>query len=176
MADKHIPITRNSDDRREANPLQDMERMLETYFTDPFAALYDFPVVNRRTFGEIKETDEAYILCADVPGVPTEDVQIDVHGNMLSIKAEYKQEDIGKGGYRRHYRNFQQSFALPSTVDADRIEAHCEHGVLEVLLPKTAASQPKRVEVQTGKGGFWNRLVKKVAPASADAKAEPKKH
>lgn len=175
MADKRIQVGGPSATPTHRSPLRDLERMMETYFSDPFGPLFqDLPALNRRSFGEIKETDDAFVLCADVPGVPKEDVHIEVHGNMLTIRAEHKEEETEAGGYRRQYRSFNQSFALPSTIDPEKIEAHCEHGVLEVLLPKTGSSQPKRVEVQSGKGGFWNRLMAKAAPN--DAKPKERKH
>jgi HSP20 family protein len=63
--------------------------------------------------------------------------------------------------YRRDYHSFQQRFTLPSNVDADKIEAHCENGVLEVLIPKNAKAQPRKIDVQSGKGGLSNKLNEK---------------
>ncbi len=89
-----------------------------------------------RSRSEIRETNEAYVLSADVPGTPSENVEIEVSGNILSFRAEHGNSKEGEGRSRRTYQSFQQSLALPSTVDPDQIEAHCENGVLEVMRKK----------------------------------------
>lgn len=170
---KEVQVSGRSTPSRQRSPIRDLERMMETYFSDPFAPLFqDLPAVSRRSIGEIKETDDAFVLCADIPGVPKEDVHVEVNGNMLTIRAEHEEQEADAGSYRRQYRSFNQNFALPSTVDPEKIEANCENGVLEVLLPKTGSSQPKRVEVQSGKGGFLSRLKQKAATTGAKPKDE----
>jgi len=179
---KDIPVKRNNQSLSLAdrNPFSDFDRMVDRLFGDRFGSLMgEFPIASRRTFGEVKETDKAYILCAEIPGVPKEDITIDVNGNLLTISAEHREEDGApneESGYRREYRTFQQSFSLPSTIDADKIEAHCENGLLEVWLPKVEMAQPKRVEVQSGKGGFLNRIMGKKTTESGAKDVESKKH
>lgn len=165
MANKDIQVRRDSKSADIDSVIPEMNQMMERFFNNPFSSLLnELPTLNRRSFGEIKETDQGYILYADVPGIPKEDIDVNINGNMLTIQAEHKEEageaDSEKG-YRRQYRSFQQSFSLPTNVDTEQIEAHCENGVLEILLPKTGASPAKKVEIQSGKGGFWNRLMGK---------------
>jgi HSP20 family protein len=164
-SNKEVQVRKDSVSARNPtvyNPWADMNRMMERFLNDPFGSwLSEMPTVNRRTLTDIKETDKGYVLCAEIPGIPKEDVDISVNGNMLTIRAEHREEE-GKEdselGYRRQYRSFHQSFSLPSTIDAEKIEANCENGMLEVFLPKTEAAQPKKIEVQSGKGGFLSRL------------------
>lgn len=168
-------------DNKSLNPMDqfsDFDRMVESFFGDRFGSLFnERPMAMRRPLSQVKETEEAYILSAEVPGIPTKDIDIDINGNILTIHAEHKEDQDFKGdrpGYRREYRSFHQSFSLPTTVDPEKIEAHCEDGVLEVLLPKTELAKPKRIEIQTGKGGLMNRLFGKDSDESS--KAEKQKH
>jgi HSP20 family protein len=126
--------------------------MMETFFGNRLnSVLNDWPVT---------ETEQCYVLTAEVPGIPKEDIEISVNGNLLSIRAEHKDETAANTkGYRRQYRRFQQSFALPTTVDANQIEARYENGMLEVVLPKVAEAQAKRIEVKSGKSSEANRTI-----------------
>lgn len=137
--------------------------MVERFFAPRFnSVLGDWPEITRRAATRIQETDNYYVLSAEIPGIPKEDIQISVSGNVLTVRAERREEsgaEESEQGYRRSYRSFNQSFSLPTTVDPDKIEANCENGILEVVLPKTEQAQPKRIEVRSGKGGLLNRLV-----------------
>lgn len=163
MAKNEVQVRRGDPNRGATpyNPGIDMNRMMERFFSDPFGSwLAEMPTANRRALADIKETENGYILCAEIPGIPKDDVEISVNGNLLTIRAERRQEEgkeDSEQGFRRQYRSFHQSFSLPSTVDVEKIEANCENGILEVFLPTTEAAQPRRVEVQSGKGGFLNR-------------------
>jgi HSP20 family protein len=166
MAKKEVEVLSDRDRAlRVRDPFSEMNRMVDRFFSDPFGSwLDDMPTISKRSFGEIKETDDAYLLAAEIPGIPREDLEIDVNGNLLTIHAEQKEEtgDLkGDQGYRRSYRSVHQTFTLPTTVDADKIEAHAENGLLEIFIPKAEAAKPKRVEVQSGKGGFMDRLLGK---------------
>lgn len=162
MANKDIQIR----DDRSSNLA--LDKMMQKFLSDPFGSwLADFPTITRNNLGSIKETDTAYLLAADIPGIPKEDVKISVDGNILTISAENDQKEESDQTYRRQYHSFQQRFSLPTNVDAEKIEAHCENGVLEVLIPKSAQTQPRQIEVQTGKGGLSSKL-------SAGKKAESK--
>ena len=158
---------------------QGLDQMFQHFMTDPFGSwLSDFPTIARNNLGNIKETDEAYLLAADIPGIPKEDIKIHVDGNLLTVAAENDKvegDQHSDSMYRREYHSFRQVFTLPSNVDADKIEAHCENGVLEVLMPKTTSSTKRNVEIQSGQGGFWNRLKEKVSGAAGELR-EPEKH
>lgn len=100
---------------------------------------------------DIEENDEMYLVSADLPGIKREDIKIDIQGNNLRISGERRREVKEEGYYERSSGRFTRSFALPDTVDAKRIEANFEDGVLRVVLPKTevkAASQ--EIKIQAG--------------------------
>lgn len=93
-------------------------------------------------------------IVAELPGVRPEDVKLSLEHNVLTIRGEKQQaaeeqtEKVHR--YERTYGNFERTFALPTTVDADRIEARYEHGLLTVELPKVERAKPRQIEVKAG--------------------------
>ncbi len=100
---------------------------------------------------DIRETDEGYILKVDLPGMKKEDIQVDISDNTLTIKGERKIEsEAKKEDYvriERIYGAFSRSFALPPNVDASKIKAKYENGVLELVLPKKEEAKPKKINI-----------------------------
>ncbi|HUG27972.1 MAG TPA: Hsp20/alpha crystallin family protein, partial [Gemmatimonadales bacterium] len=86
-------------------------------------------------------------------GVVAEDVKLSLENNQLSIRGEKRQaaeeqtERVHR--YERSYGSFERVFTLPATVDAERIEARVEHGVLTVMLPKVERARPREIPVTT---------------------------
>jgi HSP20 family protein len=103
---------------------------------------------------DIDETDNEYVVSADLPGIKKEDIQIECSGHQLTISAERKSESTeGRKQERRErfYGTFQRSFTLPSGVDADKIQADYEGGVLTVRIPKGEEIKSKRIQIGEGK-------------------------
>jgi len=101
---------------------------------------------------DIKENSEQFVITADIPGVEPKDIEVTMENGVLTIKGERRLEarDEGDNGYRRverAYGSFYRRFTLPDTADAEAIAASGKHGVLEVVIPKRAALQPKRIAV-----------------------------
>ena len=101
---------------------------------------------------EVKEDEKAYTVHAEVPGVKKEDIQVEVHGDQVSIRAEVKQEKEEKEGGKvihseRSYGMVSRSFSLPTEVDDKATVAKYKDGMLELTLPKRASSG-KRISVQ----------------------------
>lgn len=90
-------------------------------------------------------TDDAYVLEIELPGVTEDDISIELHGNVLTLKGEKRssREEKGKTFFfsERTYGAFQRAFRLPADVDAGAIEAHAEDGVLRIRLPKRASDK-----------------------------------
>jgi HSP20 family protein len=99
---------------------------------------------------EVTETEKHFLLSMDLPGLKKEDIQIEVQDKLLTVSGERKREPR---------RNFKRSFTLPNSIHSEQIEARYEDGVLELYLPKIAAAQPRKVEIHTGKGGFFDKLL-----------------
>jgi HSP20 family protein len=100
---------------------------------------------------DILETAEAYVVKAELPGVPKDAVHITVENNVLTLKGERKLEkDVTKENYHRierTYGAFARSFSLPTRVDHDGVEAKFDQGVLTITVPKAAEAKPKRIEI-----------------------------
>lgn len=100
---------------------------------------------------DIRETNEAFILHADVPGVAPDALDIHMDQGELIIKgervSESKKENTLGVRVERKSGKFQRRFLLPDNVDAQGIQASCDHGVLEVIVPKKPEEKPQRVQV-----------------------------
>jgi HSP20 family protein len=103
---------------------------------------------------DLVETEDALVLRADLPGLERDDVSIEVKDNILTVagKREAEHTDKADGYYRveRAFGTFSRSLALPDGVDADRVKASFDKGVLEVAIPKPEERKPHRVEIGIG--------------------------
>ena len=101
---------------------------------------------------EVKETNEAFVLKADVPGVAEADLDIAVHNNVLTISGTRRAEERNEGDsfalYERQYGSFSRSFSLPDTADGNRVEAKLEAGVLSLTIWKKAEAKPRKIELK----------------------------
>jgi HSP20 family protein len=93
------------------------------------------------------------IIRAELAGVKPEDVDISLHGNVLTISGERKAEqEEERGGYyirERSYGSFSRSFTLPQGTDESKVRARYEHGVLEVTVEGAAVvEEPKRIHIE----------------------------
>jgi HSP20 family protein len=124
-----------------------------TEFSRLFNSLWDQPVTSRRWVPEMDliETDDHYLLTADLPGMQQSDVSIELGDGMLTIagerKIEYERKDKGFFRLERSFGKFSRSLTLPDGVDPDKIEATLHDGVLEVTVPKPEQRKPRRIEV-----------------------------
>lgn len=101
---------------------------------------------------DIYEEKDRIVLKADLPGVDEKDISLDVEGNRLTLKGERRLEREVKEENRlrleRSYGFFARSFSLPGTVDAEKIRASYNEGVLEVSIPKKDESKPKQIAIK----------------------------
>ena len=101
---------------------------------------------------DIFEKGDDLIICAEVPGLEQDDVDISIENNILMLRGERKRktEFVEKDSYRleRTFGAFTRSFTLPKTVDSDRISASYENGVLELTLPKVEQVKPRKIEIK----------------------------
>ena len=110
---------------------------------------------------EIVEKEDAVLVTAELPGVKKEDVDITVEDGILTIRGEKKEEKEEKKDekdtkyhmWERKYGSFQRSFTLPNEVEAERIAAKFDNGILTVTLPKTekAKVQGRKIPINVGK-------------------------
>lgn len=101
---------------------------------------------------DVAETDQAYEVKADMPGLKKEDIKIAIDGNVVSISATTQEEtQQTRGGlvYSERYSGTQyRSFSLPQDVDDTKTEAKYEDGVLRLTLPKKAGTAKKQITIQ----------------------------
>lgn len=98
---------------------------------------------------EVSETEAAYAVKADIPGVKKEDISITIDGNQISISAEVKREDERKDENQVYNERFfgraQRAFSLPMDVDQDKAEAKYDNGVLHLMLPKNPHGTARKI-------------------------------
>jgi len=93
---------------------------------------------------DVKESGDAYTVQAEIPGVPKEDIQVAVEGNVVSLRAEIKQQDSTSADEKtlrseRYYGAVSRSFQLASDIDQTQAKARYDNGVLTLTLPKKQA-------------------------------------
>jgi HSP20 family protein len=100
---------------------------------------------------DLVETDDHFVLKADLPGIDESDVNIVFENNVLTVSGERRTEhEAKKDGYYRLERtmgSFSRSLTLPEGIDADAVNAKFDNGVLEVRIPKPAEAKPRRIQI-----------------------------
>ncbi|HWF23933.1 MAG TPA: Hsp20/alpha crystallin family protein [Solirubrobacteraceae bacterium] len=142
---------------RELNTIQsEMNRLFNTYFDAPTPG--NGGGVARRWIPamDLVETENEFVLRADLPGVDEKDVKIEIEDRVLTISGERKAEhEERKEGYYRVERSsgsFIRTLTLPEGVDPSAIKASFEKGVLDVRIAKPEVTKPHRVSISVGNG------------------------
>lgn len=130
-----------SEKKQEMEPLQKKE--LDTTAEGTHEGPYYEPPV------DIYETQDALHLVADMPGVPSNGVEMDLREGVLTLLGRQAARDDGNL-YYREYRpgNFYRRFTLSEVIDQDRIEAIMSNGVLNIRLPKAEKAKPRKIQVK----------------------------
>jgi HSP20 family protein len=140
---------------RELTSLQnDMNRLFNTFFDTPSTGNGGNTPRRWIPAMDLVETDEHFVLKADLPGLAEEDVNLEVEDNVLTVSGERQaeHEDRREGYVRveRSYGAFRRSLTLPEGVDPEGVSARFDKGVLEVHIPKPEERKPRRVAIQVG--------------------------
>lgn len=155
--------------RRNRGEGREMARGREDLFWDPFRMMESLFRMDPFRLSEgltrteeffpsfdLKESKEAYVVKADLPGIKEENLDISLTGNMLQISGHREQETQDEGdryyAVERRYGNFSRAFTLPEGVDVENVQAELKNGVLTVHIPKKPEVQPKRIELKKGSG------------------------
>lgn len=107
---------------------------------------WSFPV-------DIKDTPEAVVICAEIPGMGKEDISLSYDNNVLTIRGE-RRNDLKEEGtnyikVERRYGSFSRSFSLDVPVEDEKIKACYRDGILEVTLPKKEQAKTRQIEIET---------------------------
>jgi HSP20 family protein len=101
---------------------------------------------------DMSETDQAYMVKAEIPGAKKEDIKVSIDGNEVTISAEVQQKEETNTGNmlrsERYYGQQYRSFSLPQDVDDEKAEARYQDGVLELTLPKKPGTGGKQLSIQ----------------------------
>jgi HSP20 family protein len=152
---------------RELTSLQsEMNRLFNTVFDAPAAGgglRRWVPAM------DLVETQEAFVLRADLPGLSEENVNIEIEDNVLTVSgernAEHESREEGFHRMERAFGSFSRSLTLPKGVDADAVKASFDRGVLEVTVPKPEQAKPRRISIAVG--GREDRKVIEGEPSAA---------
>lgn len=127
---------------------RDLERQLNRVFGDTGASNGDrnwVPAI------DIHESEDAFTVEVDIPGMKKEDIHIEVMDNVLTVRGERKSEtekkDKNYHRVERSYGSFARSVELPGRFNTEKVGAKFEDGVLKVTLPKTEDTKPRRISV-----------------------------
>lgn len=152
-------------------PLRELEE-LDRRFDDLWGrGLWRLPVEERGWMPavDVFEKADKFVVKAELPGIKEEDIHVSVVGDTLSIRGEKKTEtEVKEEDYyrsERSYGSFYRSIPIPSNVNADKISASFEDGVLEVALPKSAKGKPRKLTVSAKK-----KAASKKKPAGSTRK------
>ena len=134
------------------NMQREINRMFDSFFRSGGREETDLVASTWSPAVDILEQKDQYTVKVELPGVSKDDVKITMEDNVLTIRGEKKEEKETKEGshhrIERSYGAFQRSFALPTTVKTDKIEASFKDGVLNVELPKSEEAKPKQIDVK----------------------------
>ncbi len=126
----------------------DMDRLFKAFFGGIPEEKEGFwtPVV------DIEEDNDNIIVRAELPGMKKDEIRVSVHGSVLSVSGERKQESETKDKtfhrIERYYGKFIRNISLPSEVEANNVKASYKDGVLSITLPKPESKKPKKIEVE----------------------------
>jgi HSP20 family protein len=137
---------------RELSSLQgEMNRLFNTVFDQPAGGSNGATLRRWMPAMDLVETDEHFVLRADLPGLTEDDIKIELEDGTLTVSGERKaeHESRNEGFYRveRAFGTFSRSLTLPKGVDGEAVTASFDRGVLEVRIPKPEERKPRRIEI-----------------------------
>jgi HSP20 family protein len=140
---------------RELTSLQnEMNRLFTTFFDAPTSGNGEGAARRWIPAMDLVETDDHFVLKADLPGLDEGDFNLEVEDNVLTVSGERRAEHEDKReGYvrvERAYGSFRRSLTLPEGIDPEGVTASFDKGVLEVRIPKPEERKPRRVAIQVG--------------------------
>jgi len=142
-------------------PFRDLmtsQRDFDRLFREAFSPKFGEGELSTRTWApavDIYENGDNLVLKAELPGINPDDVEIRVEDNTLYLKGERKfEKEVKEQNYHRverSYGTFTRSFSLPNSVDADKVGASYQDGVLTLTMPKKEEAKPKTIKINVSK-------------------------
>jgi HSP20 family protein len=133
---------------REMDRLQrDMNRLFNQYSPARYRTAPSYPAIN------IWTNEDGQFVSGEMPGVRAEDIDISVDGYTLTLSGERSSEEIPEQAHfhrrERGFGKFSRSIQLPFAVDAEKVEAKLEDGILNITLPKIEAEKPRQISIKS---------------------------
>lgn len=146
-----MALVRNSQNHTTTSRYRDPFQMARELMSwDPFFA--GRPASAFAPSFEVKETADAFVVKADLPGVSEADLDISLHNSVLTVtgsrQAEERKEGESFALYERQFGSFSRSFSLPDMADGERIEANLANGVLTLVIGKKAEAKPRKIALK----------------------------
>jgi HSP20 family protein len=156
---------------RGSHPLERLRREFETLF-GPMWSPWEQETGEMRFWDfDVREGENEIMVRAEVPGFEPNELDVEMHNDTLTIKAE-KQHTGDRG---EEYRSFYRSISLPGGVDTEKAQATYRNGVLELHIPRAAGASPRRIQVQAEQGGGQPQQVSgQVGASAATQQSQPK--
>ncbi|HJS17271.1 MAG TPA: Hsp20/alpha crystallin family protein [Anaerolineales bacterium] len=127
-----------------------MDRLFDDAFTRPLSLRDGWSMATPAI--DLYQTDNEVVVKASIPGIKAEEVQINITGDVLTVKGEVKHEEErkDKAWHIREHRfgSFERSVALPTAVKSDKAEAVSENGILTITLPKADEAKPRTINIK----------------------------
>ena len=127
-----------------------MDRLFDDAFTRPLSVRDGWSMASPAI--DMYQTDNEVVVRASIPGIKADEVQINVTGDVLTLKGEVKQEEERKDRAwhirEQRFGSFERSVALPTAVKSDQAEAVFENGILTVTLPKADEVKPRTINIK----------------------------
>ena len=144
-----FPVGQNDSDTRQRDPVsalhQQLDRLLEGWSDLPSLAGGGFTPL-----ADVEETDDAYLVEIELPGVDKDDIEVELTGQQLAVTGERKERERA-GILRRRTRTvgrFRYEVVLPGATDDEGVTASMDQGVLSVRVPKPEQDRPRRIQVR----------------------------
>jgi HSP20 family protein len=143
---------RNSISRFEPFRINSLQEQLNRLFTEAFdRSSVESSITTWAPAVDIYETEHELVVKADLPDIKSEELDIRVEGNILTIRGERKfEKKVNESNYlrvERAYGSFSRSFSLANTVNSEAIKAEYNNGVLTLTIPKREEAKPKQIKV-----------------------------
>ena len=155
----HI-VRRTTPELAHLSHLDPLQIMRDLTGWDPFREMTTFTAFASRPLAafapqfEVKETKDAFIFKADLPGVEEKNIEVSLTGNRLTVSGfreeEERQESENFFAYERTFGNFTRAFTLPDGIVSDQVSADLKDGVLTLHIPKKPEHQPKKIAIKVG--------------------------
>lgn len=132
--------------------IAEMQRQLDRVFDDRWSN-FEPRLGGNWLALDLTETDGDYKVVADMPGLTANDIHINLHDGILNISGEVKREETKESDRQvlqeRVYGKFSRSVQLPMPVDAEKVSANYDNGILILTLPKAESAKPRQIQVKS---------------------------